>query len=242
MFLRFKENINSRVLIGVETAVRNSVENERLRQQITELRKSIDVWRKSSYGVTANPPLQVKISQLEYAGTTNEARLRNAIQNGSKNRPGFVLFLASNPWAQDLLLAGDDPTLPRPGEIVQMMFEGVRALETARQQGAKLLHGLESALLTELGVELRGQLAAIESELAGYFMFRDVLAEAGLASVEPFLGRVIEKAELSAEKHRVIREQAAVGRSRNITLGLKVGETVVGSVDVVNSGDPDDCD
>ena len=123
-----------------------------------------------------------------------------------------------------------------------MMFEGVRALETARQQGAKLLHGLESALLTELGVELRGQLAAIESELAGYFMFRDVLAEAGLASVEPFLGRVIEKAELSAEKHRVIREQAAVGRSRNITLGLKVGETVVGSVDVVNSGDPDDCD
>ncbi len=78
--------------------------------------------------------------------------------------------------------------------------------------------------------------------IAGFFVFRDILREIGLAEAVPALGCVVKPDELSSDKHKFVRDPSQQGRLRLFGLGLKAEDRIIGSARVQKSGYEDDRD
>jgi hypothetical protein len=235
-----KSSINQKIGSGLNTAIENCGHNPRLLSQVENLKPAIDRWSVSANGTAGTLPVQVPVFETKTDEEDDEL-LQQAITRDAKNPFLFAAFVSRNNWAiQRLLSTG--PSTPPVADVARLLFSGYRTIRQLRLRASSLLDNLQLTLLSELAIDLREPIAQIEREIAGYFMFRQSLTLLGLAPIEASLGNVINSAALKSESHRLIRDQTTAGKRRNYTLGIAVGGKAVGSVEIMNSGDANDCD
>jgi hypothetical protein len=153
-----------------------------------------------------------------------------------------VLFFASNPSLVRLYILQAGVKYPRFEFIATQIVKSLAfftALETrSRTQSARLDH----TLLVDLAVSIREGMSEIEQTIAGYFAYRHLLEEVGIAPTFPSLGVRVLSTDLSSETHKIVRDPGEKGQMRLFGLGLRVDNQVVGSARVSKSGEEDDRD
>jgi hypothetical protein len=235
-----KASIKRKIEAGLNTAIENSRHNPRLLGQVQSVKPAIDRWYVSASGTAATLPVQVPAFETKPDGA-DDGLLQQAIAKDAKNPFLFAAFASRNSWAIQRLLA-TERSIPPVADVARLLFSGYRAIRHLRIRASSLLDNLQLTLLSELAIDIREPIAQIEREIAGYFIFRESLALIGLSQIEANLGRPINTSALTSESHRVIRDQTTSGKRRNYTLGIAVGGKAVGSVEIMNSGDANDCD
>jgi hypothetical protein len=140
-----------------------------------------------------------------------------------------VLNDESGPWPKSEVLSN---------QIVKAFLYVVQL----RRAAEALLDHVDRLVRIELGTIVRETLADIESDLAGYFIFRDILDQSGLQPVVQKLGSRVDERELSSQAHRVIRDPLRRGALRIFGLGIQIDGSVVSGSTVMKSGGEDDRD
>lgn len=239
---RAKRRLLPRLQVGVRIAIENSLSDSALRAQITRLSNNVEEWATSD-----SPTLDAAISS--YASTALPAEHnsdRSYVEHFFRERPrgpnDFALLVGTNPWAIDLIFADDQGPWPKLELLLTQLTRSFIFISQLRRRAEAQLEAIDHSVRVELATVLREPLGDIEADLAGYFIFRDILDEAGLHPVMPKLGGRVEEKELSSQRHKVIRDPGRRGLLRAFGLGIRVDDTVIGSGTVIKSGGEDDRD
>lgn len=241
-----RDRAKRRLLTGVERGLRIAIENtlgdSRLRAQISNLSRKVQEWASID-----SPKIEVVISS--YASTSVPAALKPDRQyleaffrERARGPNEFGLFVGTNPWAVDLIVADEQGPWPKTDLLLTQLVRTFVFVTQLRRQAEDQLRSLNHLVRVELAAILREALADIEADLAGYFIFRDMLDQAGLHPAMPKLGASVEEKNLSSQIHKVIRDPGRMGRLRVFGLGIQVDDTVVGSGTIMKSGGEDDRD
>ncbi|MCU1284116.1 MAG: hypothetical protein JWO13_466 [Acidobacteriales bacterium] len=154
----------------------------------------------------------------------------------------LCLFLGKNDWAVRQLfdVKGQWPS----PETIWQQISAAHVLWSQRKDVIKArMSAVEGLLLEELGMALRTELGDIESEIAGYYVFRSRLNEIGLQPIEPQLGVPKSAHDMNAIKHRALKDPSRTGTPRIFTHGLTTAERkVIATSLIVRSGDDNDSD
>ena len=237
-----KRRLLPRVQTGVRIAIANSLTDSTLRAQIERLSRNIEEWADND-----SPKLEAAISS--YALTTipvEHALDRSYLEQFFRDRPrgpnDFALFAGANAWVIDLIFADEQGPWPKTELLLTQINRTFVFVSQLRKGAEAQIETIDHTVRVELAIRLRELLSDIEGDLAGYFILRDILDEAGLHPVMPKLGERVEEKELSSRRHKVIRDPSRRGVLRAFGLGIRVDDMIVGSGTVMKSGGEDDRD
>jgi hypothetical protein len=236
----YKIRLLSRVQCGLRVAIKTAASQARLHEALSRAVDIVQEWATASPGAV-DPVIMTAASVELPPPLQSEDDLRELFAHRVPSSLEFTLTVAANPWVIDAVLQQRGPW-PKAEILLRQIVDRYVHVASVRRRADKQLEGVLDAVRGELATVLRGILSDIESELAGYFAFRDILDQNGLHPVMNKLGVAVEQRELSSEKHKIIRDPAVRGRLRVFGLGIKVDDRVVSSGVIMNSGDDDDCD
>ena len=236
-----KKQLSARVRIGLHAALLNTKNNPTLNSGVNRLSDSLEQWAQQE-----TPALGSEFSiasSLEISSAVPERKeiLEEYFRKQARHPHDLTLFLGANPWALKYLFSssGNWPSKDVVFESICKSFVFLGKLRVRAQQNVQ---NIADSVLLDLGLAIRDILADIESDLAGYFVFRDVLERMGLKSVAPRLGTAVTKADLSADEYRIVREVGNEGLLRVFSHGLRAGDKVIDTPTVTQSGVEDDRD
>jgi hypothetical protein len=236
-----KIQLSARVRVGVQAALLNTSNNPTLNAGIGRLSVSLEQWAQQETPVLDSEFTLASSLEISSALPERKGVLEEYFRQQAKHPHDLALFLGANPWALKHLFSdrGNWPSKDVLFEAICKSFVFIAKLRGRAQQNAE---NIENSALLDLAIAIRGILVDIETEIAGYFVFRDVLEQMGLKSVAPNLGAVITKADLFAEEYRILREAGKPGLLRVFSHGLRIGDKVVDTPTVTQSGVEDDRD
>ena len=237
-----KEKLQSRVETGVRIALHNAPPGSTLHSQLSRLNEVVKDW-----GTAESPKLEPSIesfaiTRIPAALVPNAETVQEIFQNPAPGPSDFTLFAGANPWVLDLTFGQDSGPWPKPELLLDQIATTFVRIAQSRERMEEQSRNLPNAVRIELALALREILSDIESTLAGYFIFRDVLDRDGLHPVMERLGVVVDQKDLSSEKHKFVRDPGRRGRPRVFGLGVSVNDRAVGSGLIMTSGDDHDRD
>ena len=236
-----KTQLLAHVRGGLHAALLNTRNNAALHGSMNRLSVSLDQWAERDTPVL-EPEFSLALSLESSVSIPEEKGILEAYFRRQPRHPhDLALFLGANPWALNYLFheSGNWPSKDILFESLCKSFVFVANLRARAQQNAQKI---TNSVLLDAGVTIRAILVDIETDIAGYFVFRDVLEEMGLKAVAPRLGAAIKKGDPFGAEYRIVREAGRPGRLRVFSHGLKVGEKVVDTAAVTQSGVEDDRD
>ncbi len=238
----FKRRLLRGVGCGLRVALQNSTAETQMHHRLVSLSQAIEDWGAGD-SPRLDPTLRSRASSTPTpAIVPSKARVESFFQGQLRSQAEFTLFAGSNPWAIDFLFGSERGAWPKPEFVVEQIIRTSVVEAGLRARAESELANLPRTLRVELGVILRETLQEIESDMAGYFAFRDILGDSGFEPVMPRLGGQVKQTELTSQRHKLVRDSNRRGRLRAFSLGLQVEDVVVGSGLVMNSGDDDDRD
>jgi hypothetical protein len=235
-----KIKLLSRVQTGLRIALNTLGRETGLHKQLSKVLDAANDWA-AAPPPPLDPSIQSTGSTEAPAPLSSEDSLRGVFAHRVPSALEFTLIAGQNPWVVDVIAGHGSGPWPKAEVLFDQIVDRFVHVSQVRKRAQQQLENVSSAVRIELAVVLRDILADIESELAGYFAFRDILDENGLHPVLEKLGTPIGQRHLSSEKHKLIRDPGARGKLRVFGLGIRIDDRVVGSGLVMNSGDDDDC-
>jgi hypothetical protein len=171
----------------------------------------------------------------------NRAILTDYFRQKSRHPHEFALFIAANPWALRYLFH-ERQGWPNPDALLESICKSFVFIRNLRDNAFAEVEKINHSVLVDLGLVIRSTLADIESEMAGYFAFRDALGECGLHAVAPLGSRFSKDLAGSDAEYRLLRDPESRGRLRVFSTGLRTKDAVVDPATVTQSGAEDDRD
>jgi len=237
-----KQRLANVASVGLRIAIRTAQNNESLEGRLTNLLTCVERWR-SSESPAVDPSVASVAGIIAPENRPANIELVNAFFSSRLTTPHEIcLFFGANPWAVNLFLASPESSWPKLEVVVEQIIKSLVFFADLSERAIKSLQELQNNIRIDFGIALRDGLDEVEEMMAGYFAFRSVLRRAGLDQAERVLGELLSEENISSDKHKVLRDSMQAGRLRIFSLGLKVGDRVVGSSKVMKSGDTDDRD
>jgi hypothetical protein len=235
-----KQKLQLSIQTGLRIALQHAVPGSSLHSQLSSAVRAVEDW-----GAADSPKLNPSIGSLASSDPPHDiaasdesvGQIFRGVTPGSKD---FALIAGMNPWIIDLILQREPGPWPKPEILLDQITTRFVYTAQLRKRAEEDLQNLGQTVRIELAMALRDTLSDLESELAGYFIFRDVLDQCGLHPVMARLGEIVEQKDLSSEKHKLVRDSERRGRLRVFGLGIQVDDKTVGSGLIMNSGDNDD--
>lgn len=237
-----KNTVTLPVIAGLRIAMRAAKGDSTLSIKLREISDAVQSWYTSDLPPIDPSLMATTTIELPEVSNPSEQSLSKFFSAPVKNAHAVALFFGNNPWAVDLYFSARLSSWPNPKLLLGQITKTFSYLAGLRSQSDALKNRLNETVRIDLAIVLRDGLAEIEETIAGYFALRNILSDLGLKEVDSRLGAVVSQEDLSSERHKVIRDQAARGKQRLFGLGLKVGERVIGSALVMKSGEDDDRD
>ena len=237
-----KRKILPAIQSAVQIAIQNSLSGSTLRSQIERLAKNIEVWTDSSLPKLESAVSAYALTPIPPECACDRGRLEQFFRERPRGPNDFALFVGANPWAIDLIVADDHGPWPKTEILIAQLVKTFLFIIQLRRTAETQVGAIDHHVRVELATSIREDLAEIESDLAGYFVFRDIIDGVGLHPVMPKLGGRVDDRELSSQRHKVIRDPNRRGLLRTFGLGIRIDEFIVSSGTVMKSGGDDDRD
>lgn len=235
-----KRELADVALRGLAMSISNTAFDD-LKKTLQRIRSVIEAWMATN---TPRVDVLASVDQIPSIGpvpSSDSDALEQAFQS-ARSPHEVPVFLAFNPWALRELHSDRGrrwPTLPIVSEQVVRSFVHFAKLDARARCELDQVH---EAVRIDLAIHLRDALSDLEHDLAGYFIFRSMLSENGLVKAVENLGGLVEEADLSSTRHKVIRDPARKGKLRIFGTGIVVGRKVISGATIMKSGDSDDRD
>ena len=235
-----KSELFSRLRGGVQAALLNTRKDSPLYTGIEKLYGALNEWREKE-SPPLDPSLNLAKSFESPRGLKEDKRVLEEYFHRQPTHPHeLALFLGANPWSFQYLFH-ERGTWPNYDLIFESICKSYAFVAALRARAAEQINGIRQYVLLDLAIAIRSILSDIETELAGYFFFKDVLAEIGVDAVTSRLGGVVKGSE-SGEEYRIVREAGRPGRLRIFSTGVKVVDKILDSATAMQSGAEDDRD
>jgi hypothetical protein len=236
-----KGKILSQVHIGLQAALMNIRQQTPLHEGIKRLSLFLDDWAKKD---TPSLESEFKLAlslDIPKPVTDDKGALDEYFRQQPRHPHHLVLFLGVNPWSFRFIYheEGNWPNKELLFDAICKSYVFVSNLRLRAHHGAQ---AISQSALQDMGKAISSILADLESEIAGYFIFRDVLEAIGLRSVAPRLGAVVATVEQSDQKYRIVKQPGRHGRLRVLSVGLKSSDRVLDTATITQSGVDDDRD
>jgi hypothetical protein len=235
-----KARVFSRVQTGLRIAINTTVPETRLHKQLEKALSATQDWA-AAPPPAIDPVITTTASVALPATLPNEDGLIDLFTHRMPSAVEFALTAAKNPWVVEVVIRQRGPW-PKAEMLIRQIVDRYVHVAQVRNRSLEQLENLADTVRTELATALREVLSDIETEIAGYFAFRDILDHNGLHPVMNKLGVVVGQQELSSEKHKVMRDPSMRGRLRVFGLGIEVNGRVLSGGLLMNSGEDDDSD
>jgi hypothetical protein len=237
-----KTKLAERAALGLRLSLRATLNNETLRTRLDKLSDVIERWR-STESPEIDPSI-VLAAEIPVAGASPASiETLNVFFSSARSTIHEIgLFFAANPWAISLFLSSNADSWPKLELIVEQIVKSLVFFANVNEYAMGSIRDLPENTRIDLAVAVRDGLDELEEMMVGYFMFRSILRDVGLDQVAPALGESLKPEDISSEKHKLLRDSSQSGRLRVLSLGLKVGNRIVGSSKVIRSGEKDDSD
>lgn len=237
-----KQKLAEKLSVGLRIAIRQIQNNEGLRARLLNLEASVQGWL-----VSESPrldPAVLSVAEIVMPGAQPESKESLGVFFSRRlQTPHEISYMfALNPWAIDIYLSRPNTPWPKFEILADQIIKSLIYFARLNDRALALRQSLEEDIKIDLGIILREPLSEIEEMIAGFFVFRDILREIGLAEAVPALGCVVKADELSSDKHKFVRDPSQPGRLRLFGLGLSADGKIIGSARVQKSGDEDDRD
>jgi hypothetical protein len=236
-----KDQLLARIRAGVQAAFLNTSNSPSLNAGILRLPPLLDNWAHQESPVLdseLNIPSSLEISP---ALPEQKEALEQFFHQQPRHPHDLTLFLGANPWAFKYLFSSSG-NWPNKDVLLESICKSFVFVAKLRLRAEKNARNIKNSVVLDLGIAIRGILADIETDIAGYFIFRDVIESIGMIPVAPRLGTAVTEADLFTEKYKVLRESGGLGLLRVFSHGLKIGNRVIDSPTVTQSGVEDDRD
>jgi len=237
-----KKALLSSIQSGLRIALNASAPKSGFHSELANLSRMIEDWAASN-SPRLDPSIEAFASTDLPSERAPEKRfIDQFFRDHGHGFHDFALLVGSNPWIAEMVFEKEQDAWPKPELLFDQIVRSFGLIVSLRRRAEAETEGLEHTIKVELAIALRETLSDIEADLAGFFVFRDVLDKAGLHPVVSKLGERVEQRDLSSQKHKLIRDPNKPGALRAFSLGIRVDDTTVGSVTVMKSGDEDDRD
>jgi hypothetical protein len=240
-----RDAIKTKLLFSVHAGLRialQSVPDDGLRSRLMKLRVTIEEWTANNSPKLEGSVESIAVSEFPSECRPDKSYVEQFFRGQTGNMNDFTFFAGTNSWAVDVIFGAEQGSWPKAELLLSQIIRSFIFVAHLRKRADAGLKDLPHTVRVQLGVILRETLSDIEGDLAGYFIFRDVLDQIGLHPVMPKLGERVEQGELSSRKHKVIRDLNRSGLLRVFGLGIRVDDMVVSSGTIMKSGDDDDSD
>jgi hypothetical protein len=238
----FKQKLAEKLSVGLRIAVTQIQNNEGLRARLVNLEGLVQAWLVSESPRLDPAILSVAEIVIPEAWPESEESLGVFFSRRLQTPHEISYMFALNPRAIDIYLSRPNTTWPKFDILAEQIIKSMIYFARLNDKALALRQSLEEDIKIDLGIILREPLSEIEEMIAGFFVFRDILREIGLAEAVPALGHVVKADELSSDKHKFVRDPSQQGRLRLFGLGLRAEDKIIGSAKVQKSGDADDRD
>lgn len=234
-----KSALLGRVNVGIRIATNNCTNCQTLSSGLEQLGTSVGDWfDRDSPRLDSSFDAARSIS-LPIRHEPSKSSFENMFRGRAASPHDMTLFMGENPWTFDYAFKQVGPW-PKPQMVFEQICSTFVFLSRLWLHSVEQLETVDQNVLLDLAIGVRDKLSEIESQFAGYFAFRTLLAEAGLGTVAPILGVAVNESDLTSEDHKVFKEPGKLGRLRVFSLGIRAADKTVSSAIVMKSGESDD--
>jgi hypothetical protein len=238
-----KRKLLSNVIAGVRIGAQSTGPGSMVSNGLLRVQKICDDWAQQDW-----PKLDSAIQETaripipEALAPSREGAKRLFANRGTVAGPDVALVLGANPWVLEVMFSDTEGVFPKSEFIAEHIAQRFAHISKLKVNAEDALRNLSRSLREGLGAALREILSDIESEIAPYFVFREVLRGSGLNPVMEKLGAAVDPTDLSSERHKVIRDPQRPGALRVFGLGIEVDDKIISSGLIMSSGAIDDRD
>jgi hypothetical protein len=236
-----KSRLLSHLRGGLQVALLNTRQDSPLHASVKRLSNSLNEWAEKDSPLLESEFKLTLSFDCPTALDEDRGILEDFFRRPPKHPHDPALFLGANPWSFKYLFH-EQRNWPKQEILLESICKSFAFIANLRTRAYESAEGINKSVLLDMGIAIRIILADIETEVAGYFAFRDVLADVGLQAVAPRLGAAVKGIDQSGEDYRIVREPGRPGRLRVFSTGLKAADRVLDTATVTQSGAEDDRD